>query len=285
MRASCAARTAVFALLVPAFASGQRPACAHPLTATDSLDTFVHLAVQPGEFGYLPGEHQQSDKDVRRALSLFVQEYRHALRLPPIVTIAPVQRLDDVELVAKGVFRGARAVRAPGAVFTFVLTEGGQVKDLRQHKGSGDRSLDSALAVALLDADRTGVLTDIAPGGGLLLTLRTTTVPGKDEFSLALFRARLPLFEQRDAQPWPPPAITRRELHMADSLPSPRVQFRVVLDTSGRADSTTLEDGPDGDHEANRAQLALLMRKPIHAPTLNGCPVPFLLATDFFPRD
>lgn len=285
MRISRSVRAAVLSLLAPAFAGAQHPICTRPLTTPDSLDVVVHLAVEPGEYGYLPGERRQSDKEVKRALSLFMQEYRHALHLPPSVTIAPVERLDDVEVVVKRAFRGTRAVRAPRALFTFVLTEGGQVKDLRQHYGSGDRSLDSALATALLDADRTGVLTDIAPGGGLLLSLRTTTAPSDEEFSLALFRARLPLFQVRNPAPWPPPQLSRRDLKLADSLPSPHVQFRVSLDTLGVPDSTTMEEGPNGDHDANVAQLAALARKPLHAPTLNGCPVPFVIASDFFPRN
>lgn len=280
------ARVSLIVCLLPAVTGAQRTSCARPLTSADSLDTVVHLAVQPNDFGYLPGERQQSNKDVKRALSLFMQEYRHALRLPSVVVIAPVERFEDVELLAKsGARRASRAVRAPIAVFSFVLTPGGQVKDLRQHFSSGDRNLDSALASALLEADRTGVLTDIAPGGGLLLSLRTTTIPEDADFSLALFRARLPLYRVREPSPWPPRAISRRDIRLADSLPAPRVQFRVRLDTLGEPDSTTFEEGPDGSHEANVAQLGLLARKPTRPPTLNGCTVPFTVAVDFSPRN
>lgn len=169
-------------------------------------------------------------------------------------------------------------------MLSFVLTPGGQVKDLRQHQTSGDRNLDSALVAALFDADRTGVLTDIAPGGGLLLSLRTTTAPQDADFSLALFRARLPLFRVRDPSPWPPHAIRRRDLGLADSLASPHVQLRVLLDTLGFPDSTSLEEGPESSHEANIAQLRLLARKPTRPPTLNGCAIPFTIILDFVPQ-
>lgn len=260
-------------------ASGQS-ACRWPPVPKDSIRVRLSLTVARNLERQSPSDISKGERRLREHIASAVAAAFRAPASPLNLEVVPNAE-DYAPIPTKRTRRESRSVRAPIAFAAFSLASSGHVDRIAVQETSGSPPFDSALVDALLRVDSALVLKGELPEARSRFVLLTTVADTADDGAPTLMEAKLPVFALR--QPAQLPGNERPKFPPASLFLGTEgdveVTFRV--DSSGRADTTTLRIERLPAPELSREVLRVLPGWRFTPATLEGCPISAKIAIPF----